>query len=111
MIEHLIALALHCHGGELYRVHLHKCVAKTSALARPFEHRSRHKAPAAKECCYVSAIIKVAPDEAPAAAKVEELAKDQPHIWLVPDTTTPRQSLTFEQTSKLWRWLISTLPQ
>lgn len=112
MLEHvLIALALHCGRGEMYRVHLHKCVAKTSSLARGFEHRPRHPAPAAKACCYVDAVIAVRPDEAVPAPKIQELAKDQPHIWIIPDTSTPRQSLTFEQTSKLWRWLVSTIPQ
>lgn len=106
MIEHLFALALHCHGGEFYRVQLHKCVAKTSSLARPFEHRPRHKAPAAKECCYVTAIIKVTPDEVVPEKQVEQLAKATPHVWLIPDTATPREGLNFEQTSKLWRWLL-----
>lgn len=109
MLEHaLIALALHCGRGEMLRVHLHKCVPKSSHLARDFRHGKKKAAPDPEKKFYVTAVIKVAPDEAPATAKVEELAKDQPHIWLIPDTATPRQNLTFDQQSRLWKWLTST---
>lgn len=107
MIEHLIALALHCSHGEMYRVHLHKCVAKTSPLAHDFRH-TKTSARDPEKKFYVTAIIPVRPDEVPPPAKVEELRKDVPHIWLEPDTATPRQTLNFEQQSKLWKWLTTS---
>jgi hypothetical protein len=110
MIEHLlVALALHCGRGELYRVHLHKCVPKTSVLARGFEHRPRHRTPPAKECCYVQISIKVSPDEVITDDEIQELARSSPHIWIETDGSTPRFTMTFEQQSKLWRWLTNTM--
>lgn len=110
MIEHvLVALALHCSHGDFYRVHLHKCVPKTSHLARAFEHRARPHAAPAKPCCYVEIGIKVRPDEVITEAQIHELATAHPHIWIEADTTTPRFTLTFEQQSKLWNWLMSSM--
>lgn len=105
MIEHmLIALALHCHRGDILRVNLHRCVPKSSSLAREYVHHA--SAPPDKRKYYVQAVIQVRPDEVITDKEIAELAKV--HVFIEPETSTPNWSLTFEQQSKLWRWLMST---
>jgi hypothetical protein len=104
MLEHaLIALALHCGHGEMFRVHLHKCVPKSSALALV----AIHKAPPAKPCCYVEISIKVRPDEVVTDEEIAELARATPHVWI--ETVGSTRSFTLEQQARLWTWLMNTM--